>query len=135
MINNWVFIVNPNHFRMKDFLEKYDFVEFTQRNKVHLNDIVYLYLTSPVKAIKYKMIVERTDIPNEETFEDSDYSLPDNPRKSQNTGLWLRLRLLDTNNNSDLSLEVLKSHGLRYSMQGNFKVSGELLDFIDSFFQ
>ena len=120
---------------MKDFLEKYDFVEFTQRNKVHLNDIVYLYLTSPVKAIKYKMIVERTDIPIEETFEDSDYSLPDNPRKSQNTGLWLRLRLLDTINNSDLSLEALKSHGLRYSMQGNFKVSGELLDFIDSFFQ
>ena len=81
------------------------------------------------------MIVERTDIPIEETFEDSDYSLPDNPRKSQNTGLWLRLRLLDTINNSDLSLEALKSHGLRYSMQGNFKVSGELLNFIDSFFQ
>ena len=134
MTNNWVFIVNPSHFRMKDFLEKYDFVEFSQRNKVHLNDIVYLYLTSPVKAIKYKMIVERTDIPLEETFDDSEYSLPKNPRKSQTIGLWVRLRLLETTDDNNLSLDELKSHGMRALMKSNFKVSGELLDYIDSFF-
>ena len=48
---------------MDDWLRCSEYVDFVQRNKVEVNDIVYLYTTAPIKRIEYKMIVDRINIP------------------------------------------------------------------------
>ena len=132
---NWIFIANPHHFDMAKCLLECGFVEYTQRNKVCVNDIVYLYSTAPIKQIEYKMIVEKTDIPLKESYDDSRFSFTANPRRQNRPDRFFRLRFLKAATTPKLGLEELRKHGLNSSMQGPMKVDGVLLDYIESQFR
>ena len=135
-MENWIFISSPREYRMKDMLTQNGFVEYLQKNKVCVNDIVYIYSSYPIKRIEFKLIVERTDIPFDEMFDDLQYHLEKNPRRFIKGELFFRLRLLDISDSKDLSLSCLKQHGLnpKASMQSPFRISGELLDYIEAQF-
>jgi len=134
-MEHWIFIANPNQFDMAKCLSECGFVEYIQRNKVCVNDIVYLYSTSPIKRIEYKMIVEQTDIPLKDAYDDWRFSLQANPRRPGQANRFFRLRLLKQVSKPKLGLDELRKHGLFSSMQGPMKVSGELLDYIESQFK
>ena len=134
-MKHWIFISSPKRFRMDDWLKENDFVEWVQKNNVHVNDIVYLYTTAPVCRIEYKMIVERTNVPLSEAIDDSAYSLDPRPVKHGPQQLFLRLMKIKRVNNPRLSLANLREHGLKSSMQGNLKVPDGLIDYIDSCFK
>ena len=132
-MQNWIFISSTKCFRMNDWLEVNDFVEYVQRNKVNVNDIVYLYTTAPICRIEYKMIVERINIPLNEIVDDSAYNIrtkEQNVKRMMNNR-FIRLRLLKKVNNPKLHLDYLRSIGLKSSMQANLKVSRELLKYIE----
>jgi len=133
-MTNWIFISNPNQFRMSDCLNECGFVEYLQRNKVRVDDVVYLYSTYPIQRIEYKMVVECTDIPLEKAYDDSRFSTEANDRTIQRGDRFFRLRLIKAVESSNLSLESLRNHGLKSSMQGPLKVSGHLLDYIEGQF-
>lgn len=132
---HWIFISSPKRFRMDDWLKENDFVEYIQKNKVRVNDIVYLYTTAPVCRIEYKMIVERVDIPLSEAVDDSAFSLDHHPVKHGPQALFIRLMLIKRVNDPRLSLSNLREHGLKSSMQGNLKVPDCLIDYIDGCFK
>ncbi|MBQ3555667.1 MAG: hypothetical protein IJA09_05575 [Bacteroidales bacterium] len=118
---------------MHDWLSSNDYVEYIQKNKIEVNDIVYLYTTAPVKRIEYKMVVDRINVPYEEMIDDSAYSL--NPDiKINKEDVYVRLRLIKRVSTPLLHIDYLREYGLRSSMQSAFTVSGELLDYIDSKF-
>lgn len=120
---------------MHDWLNDNDFVEYVQKNKVQVNDIVYLYTTAPVQRIEYKMIVERINIPFDEIVDDSAYHIPQTPSEVINrNALYVRLGLLEKVENPLLHLNFLRAYGLRSSMQSAITVSGELLEYIESKF-
>ena len=131
-MQSWIFITSPKSYQMDKCLLEYDFVDFRQRNKLSVNDIVYIYVSSPVQSIKYKMIVERINIPYNETFDDSSFDVPTKPLLTLR--YYSRLRLLDKTDTPKLHLSHLREHGLISSLQTNVKVSGELLEYIDSSF-
>lgn len=131
-MQSWIFISSPLSFKMDECLSKFGFVDFRQRNKLAVNDIVYIYVSSPVQEIKYKMIVERINIPYEDTVDDSSFDVHIKPLEPLQ--YYSRLRLLQQTDTPKLHLSYLRKHGLVSSLQGNMKVSGELLDYIDSFF-
>ncbi len=130
----WIFIANPNQFQMAKCLLECGFVEYFQRNKVCVNYIVYLYSTAPIKRIEYKMIVEKTNIPLKDAYNDRRFSLLAKPRSHEQSDLFFRLRFLKAATTPKLGLDELRKHGLNSSMQGPMKVEGELLDYIDSQF-
>ena len=134
-MEHWIFISSTKQFRMHDWLKENDFVEYFQKNKVHVNDIVYLYTTAPVCRIEYKMIVEKINIPLSEGVDDSAYSLLPQPVHHNPQDLIVRLILVKKVNDSRLSLENLRKHGLKSSMQGNLRVPADLIDYIDSCFK
>ena len=72
----WIFISSTKQFRMHDWLASNEYVEYVQRNKVQVNDIVYLYTTAPVQRIEYKMVVDRINVPLDEIIDDSAYGKP-----------------------------------------------------------
>lgn len=133
-MKSWIFITNLNRFRMHDFLRDYGFVEFLQKNKVHEGDIVFLYITRPYKRIEYKMVVEKTDIPWYDAFDDRAYSLSDSSSLPLESELVVRLKLVDRVISSELSLDCLYEHGLRGMMQGNKIADEELTAYIESIF-
>ncbi len=131
----WIFISSVKRFRMDDWLKVSDCVDFVQRNKVQVGDIVYLYTTAPIKRIEYKMIVERVNVPCEEMIDDSKYSLVLSEKEQvDKSKMYVRLRFLKKVDTLNLHLDNLRAYGLSSSMQAPFKIDGELLDFIDSQF-
>ena len=134
-MTNWIFISNPNRFRMDDWLRVNQFIEFVQNNNVQVNDIVYLYTTSPVQRIEYKLIVDKINIPYEFGIDDSEYSLMPGLQDTFKDKLLCRFKLIKRVDDSDLHLSVLREHGLKSSMQSPFKVSGALLDHIENSFK
>ena len=134
-MTNWIFISNPNRFRMDDWLKVNQFIEFVQNNNVQVNDIVYLYTTSPVQRIEYKLIVDKINIPYEFGIDDSEYSLMPGLQDTFKDKLLCRFKLIKRVDDSDLHLSVLREHGLKSSMQSPFKVSGALLDHIENSFK
>ena len=134
-MTNWIFISNPNRFRMDDWLRVNQFIEFVQNNNVQVNDIVYLYTTSPVQRIEYKLIVDKINIPYEFGIDDSEYSLVPGLQDTFKDKLLCRFKLIKRVDDSDLHLSVLREHGLKSSMQSPFKVSGALLDHIENCFK
>lgn len=131
----WIFISSVKRFRMDDWLKVSDCVDFVQRNKVQVGDIVYLYTTAPIKRIEYKMIVERVNVPCEEMIDDSKYSLVLSEKEQvDKSKMYVRLRFLKKVDTLNLHLDNLRAYGLISSMQAPFKIDGELLDFIDSQF-
>ena len=135
IMTNWIFISNPNRFRMDDWLKVNQFIEFVQNNNVQVNDIVYLYTTSPVQRIEYKLIVDKINIPYEFGIDDSEYSLMPGLQDTFMDKLLCRFKLIKRVDDSDLHLSVLREHGLKSSMQSPFKVSGALLDHIENSFK
>lgn len=132
-MEHWIFITSPLSFKMDKCLSEFGFVDFRQRNKLAVNDIVYIYVSSPVQEIKYKMIVERINIPYEDTVDDSPFDVHIKPLEPLQ--YYSRLRLLQQTDAPELHLSYLRKHGLASNLQSNIKVSGELLDYIDSFFE
>lgn len=134
-MTNWIFISNPNRFRMDDWLRVNQFIEFVQNNNVQVNDIVYLYTTAPVQRIEYKLIVDKINIPYEYGIDDYDYSLEPESRERNKGKLLCRFRLIKKVEQPLLHLSKLREKGLRSSMQSPFKVSGALLDHIENCFK
>lgn len=135
IMTNWIFISNPNRFRMDDWLKVNQFIEFVQNNNVQVNDIVYLYTTAPVQRIEYKLIVDKINIPYEYGIDDYDYSLEPESRERNKGKLLCRFRLIKKVEQPLLHLSKLREKGLRSSMQSPFKVSGALLDHIENCFK
>ena len=117
---------------MYDWLRSNEYVEYVQRNKVEVNDIVYLYTTAPVQRIEYKMVVDRINVSYDEMIDDSAYSV--NPSPVNKEDLYVRLKLIKKVETPLLHLNFLREYGLRSSMQSALTVSGELLEYIETKF-
>ena len=133
-MTHWVFISSTTRFRMNDWLEVSDYVEFIQKNKVKVNDVVYLYTTAPVCRIEFMMVVDRINVPYDELIDDSAYSLHPGSSCVDKDTLCCRLKLVKKVNTPLLHLDLLRSKGLRASMQSPFRVTGDLLDYIEKQF-
>ena len=134
-MKHWIFISSTKQFRMHDWLSCNEYVEYVQRNKVEVGDIVYLYTTAPIQRIEYKMIVDRINVPFDEIIDDSAYSLLRNPDTvPDKDALYVRLKLIKKVDNPLLHLNILRGYGLRSCMQSAITVSGDLLDYIETKF-
>ena len=133
-MDNWIFISSPKRFRMDDWLKSNQFIEFVQNNNVQVGDYIYLYTTAPVQKIEYKLIVDKINIPYEYGIDDYDYSLEPESRESNKGKPLCRFRLIKKVDQPLLHLSKLREQGLRSSMQAPFKISGQLLDYIESYF-
>ena len=135
-MTHWIFISSTKQFRMHDWLSCNEYVEYVQRNKVEVGDIVYLYTTAPIQRIEYKMIVDRINVPFDEIIDDSAYSLLRNPDTvPDKDALYVRLKLIKKVDNPLLHLNILRGYGLRSCMQSAITVSGDLLEYIETKFQ
>lgn len=132
-MRHWIFISSPKRFRMDDWLRSNEYVEYVQRNKVEVNDIVYLYTTAPIQRIEYKMVVDRINVSYDEMIDDSAYSLNPSPIVNKED-LYIRLKLIKKVETPLLHLNFLREYGLRSSMQSALTVSGELLEYIETKF-
>lgn len=128
----WLVSWNEKEFRLHDYFREYsDTIDWNNVSncKFSVGDIVYLYSSSTEQAIRYKAQVIKTEVPLEEEFDDSGYSLRTSENESKHV---YRLKKISSINEPKLDYKCLKERGLNCSIRIPIKVQGELLEYIKS---
>lgn len=110
------------------------FIDWRQRAKYSVGDIVYIYCTRPFMRVMYKCEVVRHSVSFSECVDDAIFWIDREEYEKSKAGDYARLKLIEQVDTMNLSLEALKNHGLSAAPQGPIKVSSELNVYIDKYF-
>ena len=136
-IKKWMIPANPKYFDIEGCLNKYGCVYWRQHFNFQSGDIIYIYVSSPDCAIKYKCIVEAHDLPysGDSEFELEFFSNPNDYENSKNHNRWMKLKLLSATRSDKLSMIHLLENGMNKAPQGCINLSNagysELLEYIE----
>ena len=132
----WIIPFNPNYFRLADCLREQGYVEWTQRYKYQIGDIVFIYSSKPDSKLLYKMEVTATNLSASECADDRKYLLnPSEVDANADIPLGFRMIPLAENTSDKLTLNDLLEHGLKWVPQGGLKVKEPLLSYICNVFE
>lgn len=141
-IKKWMIPANPKYFDIKGCLDKHRCVYWRQHFNFQTGDTVYIYITNPDSAVKYKCIVEGHDLPlptdSEFAFELDYYVNPNDFENSKKHNRWMKLRLLSSINSDKLTMAHLLENGMNKAPQGCLHLThssfAKLLKYIESIF-
>ena len=126
----WVFECKPNEFDVHAEFENNCVLEWMCKNNVFIGDIVYIYVTDPEKAIRYKCRVVNV----------LKYHYPETYRawylKSDEGEVYDRsveLELIEEYPSPGITLSELREHGIKkgYSFQDKRTIPSETVEFIE----
>ena len=129
-MTEWIVPCKLKYYRVDDAFGKLDRINWKQAvTKIRVGDIVYIYVCSPIKEIKYKCIVNKVNLDAVE-IDDGEFVVDGTPYA--NYGRYMELELLKTYAEKMLSLEELKNHGFKGNVQGQQRLKEQVIEFINS---
>lgn len=126
-MTNWIIPCNIKDYDVIGAFNEFDSVDWKQGINANVGDIVYIYISAPIKSIKYKCVVEAID-KDSITIDDSKYYI--NPNNYVNYKKHMQIRLVKKFSNNFLSFDNLKKNGLNGNIQGPLKINPELERYI-----
>lgn len=139
-IKKWMIPANPKYFDIEGCLSKHGSVYWRQHFNFQTGDIIYIYVTSPESAVRYKCVVEGHDLPFT-SYNNIDLEFYVNPQDyevSKSHNRFMKLRLLSTSNSDKLKMVHLLENGMNKAPQGCLNLShksfAELLKYIETIF-
>ncbi len=131
----WLISANPTIYNYSGSLKKHGSIDWRQgRIKYNLNDIIYIYCTSPIKKIQYKCKIVKINVHYSKIRNDFDYWFNINGYLKALNGLYIHLVLLEYVDIEALDLSNLQKHGLKRAPQGPMKLNRELSKYINIIF-
>lgn len=123
----WIIACNPFYYDVIGAFNELENIEWKQSTNIRANDIVYIYVSSPIKEIKYKCIAKKVNLNYAERINDSKFII--DGTNYENYGRYMELELITKYEDKQFTYEDLKQHGLT-SVQGPRRLYGELLNYI-----
>lgn len=74
-MSTWLLSSGNKKFQLDDCLKKYGYVDWTQTRKVEVGDVVFVYISKPIGAVKYKIKVDRVNMIFGETTDNEEFWL------------------------------------------------------------
>lgn len=112
-MNHWILPANPKTYRHIEAFEKWGYIDWVQKNKFEVGDIVYIYNARPNCKIICKTIVEQVDLTTDNKTADSEFwNDKEAEKQSLALGRFCRLRQLCVNPNNVLSIHFLRELGI-----------------------
>lgn len=130
----WMISANGKMYDHASAFATFGFIDWRQRAKYQIGDIVFIYCTRPAKKVMYKCEVVKCDMLFCECVDDKKFWIDLDEYKKSQDGKYARLKLLEQVDSDELSLDDLCNHGLSNAPQGPIKVSQELNSYIDKRF-
>lgn len=125
---SWIFPCNKEYFDIDGAFKNMEYLNWDiQNHKVEVGDYVYIYVSAPESAIRYKCVV--TDLSDTKTIDDSAYGgRPTGCRANQAT-----LKFLYTYTGPGIELSDMRELGInsRFSMQSIIHMPEELEEYIN----
>lgn len=123
-MERWIIPCNPKYYDVLGAFNRLDRIDWKQTVKsIDVGDEVFIYVGVPIKAIKFRCKVTKTNLPEIE-IDDSDFVVNGEPY--QTYGNHMELALLETFDDNKYSLEILRSKGLKSNIQGPLRANGLL---------
>lgn len=126
----WIIPCNLKYYDVDSAFSTLTRIDWKQSLKnVEVGDIVYIYVGTPVKAIRYKCLVNKVNLPAPE-IDDSDYIRNGEPYLGY--GNLMELELIRAYDAERLSLSKLREHGLKGNIQGPCSLPACIVPLINS---
>lgn len=111
-MTQWIIPANPNRYRLEDVLRELPHVDWRQHYNIQIGDIVYMYCSSPISQIKYKMRVTAINLTAEQSTADREYWAKSSEfDTSLEHNKFFRMVLVDKNTSQTLSWMICSSMG------------------------
>ena len=122
-MNYWILPANPKKYNHIEAFEKFGYIDWCQMNNFNVGDIVYIYCARPISKIICKSVVERINITSNDKTNDNEFWINNESKaKSLSVNRFCRLRQLNLNTDSALTLEYLQRLQIK-SFQSAQKIS------------
>ncbi|OOE13152.1 HNH endonuclease [Fictibacillus arsenicus] len=131
----WLVPANPNEYDLEKAFSRYEILDWKRSFKYENGDILFLYVSGNVKKVRYKVEVIEGEVKTNDVYHNKMYWLDKAKFEDSKNWDWSRVRLVDENDTAELSLNRLRNYGLKGNIQGSMKLTGELQDYIMSFFE
>ena len=103
---------SPKEFDVDSYFKDNDVVDWRKSGtKQQVGDIIYIYVSDPIRRIKYKTEVVEVDLPFEDTIDDEDYWVKPSDYEKNKNKHYHRLRLIGQGDTEELSRENLIDKG------------------------
>lgn len=123
-MTDWIFPCNPNKFNVIEAFNNLNRLNWTQPIKdIEVGSLVYIYVASPIKAIKYKCRVNKVNLSKRE-IDSSEFVIGKNAFRDY--GNYMELELLASFDDTQASFLTLKRHGLKGSIQSPMRITHEI---------
>lgn len=127
-VTEWIISGNPEQYNVVDAFYNLHRVDWAQKANMTAGDIVYIYVSGNVKAIKFKCRVNKADL-DESDIDDREYDL--SGQFDGTAGRYMELELLEEYVGDEYSREELMKHGFR-SPQGPIRMPESVKQYLES---
>lgn len=131
----WLIPANPNDYDVEGAFSYYDTIDWKRSYNYENGDIIFIYVSGNVRKVRYKVEVIEGLVRDSHIAYDNSFWLDKEKFEQSKEYERSRLRLVDEADTPDLSLARLRDHGLKGNIQGAMKLTGELHDYIMSYFE
>lgn len=129
----WMIAANGTMYDHAEAFQRWGFIDWRQKVKYTIGDVVYIYCTKPLKRVMFKTIVEKESMKFNEIVDDTEYWHVKEEHDKAIHGDYARLRLIAQVNSENLTLSKLKEQGLKAAPQGPIKLKEDLAKYIDTY--
>ena len=127
-MTKWIVPCNPKYYDVEGAFASLPRVEWKQSNpNICEGDVVYLYVGSPIRAIKYKCNVTKANL-STTVIDDSAFVIDGDVYSTYPR--HMELELIKKYDDNVFSYAVLSSHGMKGRVQCPRRITDELDEFI-----
>jgi 5-methylcytosine-specific restriction enzyme A len=130
----WLVPANPNEYDIESAFNRYETLDWKRSYNYENGDILFLYVSGNVRKVRFKVEVIEGLIQTNDNLYDAEFWFDEEKLVRSKEWDWSRVRFVDEVDCEGLSLQQLRNHGLKGNIQGSMKLTGELRDYIMSFF-
>lgn len=130
--NFYIFPANNNEYNHQKAFEENGYIDWKQPKKCNVDDIVFIYFSSPDKKIKYKTVITEKNLETDSTKE---YWIDPENGNDNGQQKYCRITLIKKVDTDDLNLSRLREKGLE-TVQRPQKITekADLVDYINAVF-
>ena len=122
----WIISANQKLYHHIQAFEELKIIDWRKNANYSIGDIIYIYSSSPVKAIEIVAEVVQVDVKSKDLINDSKYwDDKEDYELSKKIDSYVRLKLIKILKKNKITLENLRLHGLLGNIQGPIKLMNE----------
>lgn len=122
---DWLMSANLNVYDHGAAFEKYGYIDWRKSVSFEEGDNIYLYVTAPIKKIRYKCVVSKTGLNFSEKTDDKELWTKQDEYWQNTTNTFDRITIISEVNTELLNLENLKENGLKQAPQSPIRLTKE----------